>query len=220
MATKIGQKTVCIFAHPDDESFGPAGTIAKFAERGEVYLICVTNGNDKTNGRKKGLAKIRRKELVKSAEILGIKKIFFLDYKDGELKNNIYHRVSADIEKILHKLKPDNLITFELRGVSGHIDHVFCSMITTFVFQKLEFTKTLLYYAAPKQVSDGMKDYFIYFPQGYKKSEVDKVVDIKKYWDKKIKAIKAHQSQLDDAKKVLKLFNKLPKEEWFLISKK
>ena len=46
---------VCIFAHPDDEAFGPAGSIAKFASERDVYIICVTNGDadDKLTGKLK-----------------------------------------------------------------------------------------------------------------------------------------------------------------------
>ncbi|MBI2637373.1 MAG: PIG-L family deacetylase, partial [Candidatus Sungbacteria bacterium] len=49
---------VAIFAHPDDEAFGPAGTLAKLALAHDVYVICATKGEagDKTyaEGRKLG----------------------------------------------------------------------------------------------------------------------------------------------------------------------
>ena len=214
------EKLVCVFAHPDDESFGPSGTIAKFADRGEVYIICVTNGNDKTNGRIKNLSQKRKKELKKAATILGVKKVFFLGYEDGELRNDLYHEVAAKIEKILLKIKPDTLMTFELRGISGHIDHVFCSMVTSYLFQKLPFVRKLLYAVTTKDVSDNMKNYFIYFPDGYEKSEVDLVVDVSKYWSQKIQSVKAHKSQKKDVEQILAWLKSTPKEEDFLVKSK
>src|SRR5688500_16556268 len=97
---------VCIFAHPDDEAFGPAGSIAKFASERDVYIICVTNGDadDGLTGKKdyaETLGKIRRKELELSAEVLGVKKVFYLEFKDGTLSNNLYHQIADKIEEIL-----------------------------------------------------------------------------------------------------------------------
>ncbi len=218
-------KVVCIFAHPDDEAFGPAGTIAKFAENGEVHLVCVTNGNDKNNGNKK-LVIIRDKELRESSKILGVKAVYCLKYPDGGLCNNKYHEVVGKIEKILKKIKPDTLITFEPKGVSGHIDHVFCSLITSYIFRETRYIKKVLYYCMPKITSLLMKDYFIYFPPGYTKKDVDEVIDISKYWDLKIESIKAHESQKKDVERVLNLLRLgnflkfLPKEEYFLILKR
>lgn len=210
---------VCVFAHPDDESFGPSGTIAKYSAYRDVYVICATDGNTKGSVLK-NLSEIRKKELLKSAKILGVKKVFFLKYKDGDLCNNIYHEVGGKIRTIIEKIKPDTIMTFELKGVSGHIDHVFCSMVTTYLFQKLAFVKTLLYFVVPKYVSKKFKDYFIYFPQGYRKNQVDQVIDISKFQDLKIKAIKSHVSQAGDVKIVLELIKKLPKEEYFFVKKK
>ncbi|MBP9816108.1 PIG-L family deacetylase [Candidatus Woesebacteria bacterium] len=36
---------VAIFAHPDDEAFGPGGTLAKLSNEHDVYIICVTSGD-------------------------------------------------------------------------------------------------------------------------------------------------------------------------------
>ena len=37
---------LAVFAHPDDESFGPGGTLAKYAAEGvEVWLVCGTDGD-------------------------------------------------------------------------------------------------------------------------------------------------------------------------------
>jgi len=212
-------KVVCIFAHPDDEAFGPSGTIAKFADENDVYLVCVTDGNDKTNGLK-NLTKIRENELRKSSKILGVKKVFNLNYEDGELSNNKYHKLVEDIGKILRKIRPNALLTFEMRGVSGHIDHVFCSMVSSFLFKKFNFIKKIYYFAERQEVSEKMKDYFIYYPKGFKREEVDEIFDISKYWNKKIAAIKVYKSQKKDTEKILKLLKNLPPEEFFFVSEK
>lgn len=217
--TNFTERCVCVFAHPDDEAFGPSGTIAALAERGEVYLICVTNGKDRTN-KFKNLAKIREKELRKSSKLLGVKKVFYLNYEDGELSNNKYHKVAKEIELILEKIKPDTLVTFEMRGVSGHIDHIFCSMVTSYLFRKLSYVKRVMYFALLKEVSDKMEDYFIYFPQGFGEKEVDEVIDVSKFWDKKVAAIKAHKYQLKDGERVLSMLSNLPKKRIIFCPKK
>ena len=38
-----------IFAHPDDESHGPAGTLSKYAHEGvQVHYLCATRGESGT----------------------------------------------------------------------------------------------------------------------------------------------------------------------------
>ncbi len=217
---------VGIFAHPDDEAMGPGGTLALLSQTHDVYIICVTNG-DATIGdcliKNGNLGQIRQKELEKSAKILGIKKVFFLDFKDGELNNNLYHEIAAKIENVLKKLKAEIIITFEMHGLSGHLDHIAVSMITTYIVESKKLASEIWYFCHSEifnnTLKDELKDYFIYFPNGYKKSEIDNIIDIKDVWDKKIKAINCHKSQLIDVEKNLRWLNKLPKEEYFLIRK-
>lgn len=216
------KKIVGIFAHPDDEAIGPAGTLAKLAREHEVTLICVTSGeaSGKTHEEKLEVGETRRAELRKSARILGIKEVIFLGYEDGELKNNSYHDLARDIREKLEEIRPDTLMTFEWRGISGHIDHIAVSLVTTYVFHQLDFTQKLMYFCICREESELMHDYFIFFPPGYEKEDVHEVVDVSDVWSVKEKAMKAHSSQINDVEKALINSATLPKEEYFLIVEK
>lgn len=219
----MNKKTVVVVtAHPDDEAFGPSGTIAKFAKTHDVYLLCATRGEaGKDFGNHKNLAKAREQELKDSAKILGVNKIHFLGFADGTLSNSLYHELAAKIENLLKKYKPETVITFEPRGVSGHIDHITVSMVTSFVCQKLPFIKTILYHCITEEMRKGFgNDYFIHFPPGYKKNQIGKIVDVSDVWDLKIKAMFAHKSQIQDAQRILERRQKFPKKEYFLVIKK
>lgn len=215
---------VCVVAHPDDEAFGPGGTLAKFAKENDVYILCATKGEAGAQHQEKNIADIREKELLTSAKILGVKKVFFLGFKDGTLSNNLYHNLADKIKEKLDKIKPEILITFEPRGISGHIDHITVSMVTSYVFQKINYAKKLLYFCRPdwqnKKMGAFLKNYFVYFPRGYKRSEIDLVIDTSSVWDIKLKAMRAHQSQIQDVNRIVASQHLIPKKEYFLVWKK
>lgn len=211
---------VGIFAHPDDEALGPSGTLALLAKEYEVYLICATNGDAASGNPDPELGKKRQKELESSAKSLGVKKVFFLDYGDGTLCNNLYHDAAVSIEKILAPIKPDTIITIEPRGGSGHIDHIFISMVSSFVFEKLLYIQEIWYFCFSEKFRSLINHYFIYFPPGYKEAEIDKTVDVTSVWEIKKDAMMQHQSQIKDVLKVIERENKLPKEEYFLVRKR
>lgn len=211
---------VCVFAHPDDEAFGPGGTIVKLSKKYNVYLLCATKGEEGLNATGRGsISKIRQNELLKSAKILGIKKVYFLGFKDGDLSNNLYHKLASKIQKKLQELKPEIVITYEPHGVSGHIDHIVVSMVTMFVVQKLKFVREVWQVCRLEIQTKKRKDYFIYFPAGYKKSQIQKVINIKDVWEKKLEAMREHKSQFKDFKRIVKWIKKFPLEEYFLVKK-
>ena len=77
------------YAHPDDESFGLGGLIAKYVSEGvEVYLICATNGDVGTvsaehlNGFS-SVAELRLSDLDCAAEVLGLTQVFKFGYCDS-----------------------------------------------------------------------------------------------------------------------------------------
>ncbi|HVZ67306.1 MAG TPA: PIG-L deacetylase family protein [Patescibacteria group bacterium] len=214
---------VGIFAHPDDEAFGPSGTIHKLAKEYDFYLLTATKGEIGKSSVKgeKPLHEIRADELRESAKILGVKKVFFLGFKDGTLSNSLYHKLAAKIEKILDDLKPELIITSNPNGGSGHIDHITVSMVSSFVFHRKPFIKKIMYSAITEEARARMGDeYFIYRPPGYKLSEIDEIIDVADVWETKLKAMQAHKSQKHDYENIIKSREGLPKKEYFQVKKK
>jgi len=215
---------VAIFAHPDDEAFGPGGTLAQLALTNDVYLITATGGEAGQCSLEepiKNLSSVRKKELLTSAKILGIKKVFFLGFEDGTLSNNLYHRLAQEIENIIKPLTPDTLLTFEPHGVSGHIDHITISLVTTYLHTRKNYGKELWFYCISKNARKREPDdYFIYFPEGYSSQEIDITMNVKDVWQTRVAAIHAHASQKHDGETILKALENLPKEEYFLLHKK
>ena len=202
---------VAVFAHPDDEAFGPGGSLIHFAKTHDIYLLCATSGN----------LPVRRRELLKSAQVLGIKKVDFLNFTDGGLCNNNYHDLAEAIEKKLRFYRPETVLTFEPQGISGHLDHVAVSLVTTFVVKKLKFVKHLLYFCelklTMKLLQKNFGEYFVYVPPGYSPGEIDLVINTEAYWQTRLKAMAAHQSQRGDSNRIVKTLTVLPKREHFLI---
>jgi LmbE family N-acetylglucosaminyl deacetylase len=216
------KKILAIFAHPDDEAFGPSGTIALLSQTHEISIIIVTSGESGKCALSEidELKDIRHEEMKLSAKILGVKNIYFLGYKDGQLSNSLYHTIAQDLEKYIKKLKPDTLLTFEHRGFVGHIDHVAVTLISSYVFEKISSLKRMMYFCMSEESRALQDPYFIYIPPGYKKSEINEIYDVSEVWDRKLASMKAHESQTHDYERFTKVLEQLPKEEYFLIKNK
>src|SRR5262245_26565435 len=87
---KTNLKLLCVFAHPDDESLGNGGMLAKYAAEGiETYLVVATRGERGWSGNEEeypGLevfGKQREAEVLAAANVLGLRRVEFLDYLDG-----------------------------------------------------------------------------------------------------------------------------------------
>ncbi|MEK9143193.1 MAG: PIG-L deacetylase family protein [Patescibacteria group bacterium] len=210
---------LCVIAHPDDEAFGPSGTLALLSKKHNIHIVCVTDGASDVRFHPMGeqLAAIRSKELQQSAEIIGAKSVHFLGYKDGSLCNNLYHKIAQKIDDLCESLNIRLLLTIEPRGISGHLDHVAVSMMTTFVYEKRLSIEATWYYCITKEVRSSIPTYFIHFPDGYDRKDIDLVVDISPVLDQKIAAIKCHASQTKDVDRILSRMPNFPPEECFLV---
>src|SRR5512136_1653190 len=113
---------LAIFAHPDDESFGAGGTLAKYAAEGtRVALICATRGEAGIEGMSPEEAgQVREQELRTAAATLGLAEVRFLGYGDGELAQADPERVVAQLVSAMRDIRPHVVITFGPDGISGH----------------------------------------------------------------------------------------------------
>ena len=150
------QKRLLIsLAHPDDESFGLGGLIAKYVAEGvEVYYLCATNGEVGTvmtehMNSYNSVAELRLAELACASQILGFKEVFTLNYKDSGMMNtesnldpaSLWYNWNHQTESVLHKvvnivrqIRPQVIITFNRYGGYGHPDHIAIQQATTKAF--------------------------------------------------------------------------------------
>ena len=97
------------------------------------------------------------------------------------------------------------------------MDHIAVASATTQAFKKSKSPKQLVYYTIPKAKSNLMGSYFIHFPDGKEKNQIDLIVDVSHVWNQKVTAMKQHKSQMHDVKRILLQSLLFPKEEWFTV---
>jgi LmbE family N-acetylglucosaminyl deacetylase len=150
------QTVLAVLAHPDDESFGLGGTLALYARKGcDVYLVCATRGEVGTVDPEhlrgfESVAEVREAELRCAAEHLGLKQVFFLDYRDSGMPgmdanrhpeaqiNHSVAEVAGRVVKYIRELKPDVVLTFDPIGGYRHPDHIHIHKATVLAFEKAD----------------------------------------------------------------------------------
>jgi LmbE family N-acetylglucosaminyl deacetylase len=131
-------RLACVLAHPDDESLGAGGTLAKYASEGvETYLVTATRGERGRFGEgaerpsDEVVGATREAELRAAAKTLGLREVTVLGYPDGAVDSVDPVAAQEAIAEHLHRVKPDVVITFGPEGAYGHPDHIAISQLTT-----------------------------------------------------------------------------------------
>src|SRR5580765_5358818 len=116
-------RLMAVLAHPDDESLGIGGTLAKYASEGvETYLVTATRGERGRFGESgekpppEVVGRVREAELREAARVLGVREVNFLDYYDGDLDQVNVAEAIARIVDHLRRVKPHVVITFGPEG--------------------------------------------------------------------------------------------------------
>jgi LmbE family N-acetylglucosaminyl deacetylase len=134
-------KLLAVLAHPDDESMGVGGVIAKYAAEGvEVSLVVATRGqrgrfhghpqDDSRHPGADALALIREQELEAAAAVLGIHEVILLEYEDQLLDKADPSDAIGLIAHHIRRLRPQVVVTFGPDGTYGHPDHIAISQLT------------------------------------------------------------------------------------------
>jgi LmbE family N-acetylglucosaminyl deacetylase len=200
----VPRRAMSIHAHPDDQDFTVAGTLAIWAAAGcEIITVIITDGSAGSNDPahaadyKPTLASLREAEQRAANALLGIKETIFLGQPDGELEATVLLR--REVTRLIRRYKPEVVITGDPQAVfygNGYINHP----------DHRAAAQLALYAAFP---SAGSRLLFAdLLEAGYEPHNVKRVyihgsekpdtwVDIAKTLDTKIAALKQHVSQVD-----------------------
>lgn len=143
---------LCVYAHPDDESFMSGGLLKLLSDAGkQVILLTLTKGEASRERARLGLTipqmqALRAKELQNACRLLGITQIELHALPDKGLTENASYPV---VKKAVQKYRPTDLLTFAPHGVTSHDDHQCASAVTTKVFAQSPFVRRLWYGTLP-----------------------------------------------------------------------
>ena len=140
--TLTGEKLslLAVFAHPEDESFGPAGTLAKYASEGvQVSLVTATRASAPTPNE---IARLQPEDMLIGARdrlcscrTSGVRRACFFDYRPGQL-NHLDPLVLEDqLVRLIREIQPQVIITFGPHGLAGDSDHSIINQVTTQAFR-------------------------------------------------------------------------------------
>jgi LmbE family N-acetylglucosaminyl deacetylase len=134
-------RLMAVLAHPDDESLGIGGALARYAAEGvETYLVTATRGergrffSNENRPSDSEVGRVREAELRAAARELGVRELTLLGYLDGELARADAADAVRRIVDELRRIRPQVVVTFDPFGAYGHPDHVaICQLATAAV---------------------------------------------------------------------------------------
>ncbi len=149
--TGVQYRLLTVLAHPDDESFGMGGTLARYADEGvDVHIAIATDGvaGSVAGGYEhtlKELAAVRRRELEAAVNVLG-GTLHMLGYRDSgyigdpanqhpeAFINSDFEEAVGRVVALIRRIRPQVVVTHDETGGYYHPDHIHCWKITTAAF--------------------------------------------------------------------------------------
>lgn len=182
---------VVIYPHPDDESFGAAGTISKFREAGvPVTYLCGTLGEMGRNmgspffANRETLPEIRKQELQDACKVLDMN-LEMLGYRDKTIEFEPRDEMAERFKKYIEELEATLVITF-YPGYAVHPDHNAMGAAAFEAVRRIDSEKRPALWATA--FSNDRDE---------KLGKPNVVIDLIDSFDKKLDAIKAHRSQAE-----------------------
>ena len=192
-----------VYAHPDDESFGPAALLARYARAGSaVYGLFATRGEHGQSSVQPApapdeLARLREMDLRDATDAIGFRAIAFLDYEDGTLAQVAAERLERQVLDAIRRWTPQVLLTFGPAGITRHPDHlaIHRAVVASFHRARAEALDLReLYYDAmpPAQAAEmGIAD----DPDG----RPNTFIDVQETAPVKLAALRLHARHIQDA---------------------
>jgi LmbE family N-acetylglucosaminyl deacetylase len=214
------RRVACVFAHPDDDTFGVGGSLALHSDDElELTVILATSGEagriaDASLASRETLASIREAEDLASWRALGLEPdVRFLRHHDGGLSRMPREQLATEVREMLGAAAPEVVVTFGPDGITGHEDHVAIGDVATEAFGALRTSASgsaysrLLHCAIPQSELDRLNELLRerglepmdptqpFVPRGTPDVEIGMRVDVASTFERKVEAIRCHKTQ-------------------------
>ncbi len=196
------ERVLVVTAHPDDVDFGAAGTIGRWTAAGAEVVYCIVTDGDAggfdPDVPRTDIPGIRRGEQTAAAQSLGVDELHFLGYPDGRLEVTLELR--RDISRVIRHVRPRRvLVQSPVRTLDSiyrnHPDHIAAgeaACCAVYPDARNPFT-------FPELLTEGFEAWSAeelwIMGSG---PEADTFVDITDTFDRKLKALRCHVSQMTD----------------------
>jgi N-acetylglucosamine malate deacetylase 2 len=190
---------LAVFAHPDDETFRPGGTLALLARGGvRVQVFTATRGEAGSCGAPplcppEELPGRREHELECACAALGIQPPHLLDYRDGHLAEADAEALVALILAAIRATGAQALLSFGQDGLSGHPDHIAIGRCAAEAYRRAEDVAALYTVAVPVSMAEALD---LSQVRPVPDAAIALAVDVSAAWEAKLTAMRCHATQL------------------------
>jgi LmbE family N-acetylglucosaminyl deacetylase len=226
-----------IGAHPDDEVLLAGGTLAACADAGlPTAVVCLTRGEhgpiaDPTLATRASLGRVRVAELRAACAELGVGWVKCYRRQDGNLPWSDGAAIARQLAAVLQARRPDAVVTFGEDGLYHHPDHVATYELTVRAARRLSsppavyrsvWPSALMRKLAVELRRRGLPDdLWELDPEAFGTQDLDGsfAIDVRPFADRKLRALRAHRTQLSERHAFAALDSKLANRylgtEWF-----
>ena len=183
------KKVLIIVSHPDDEILGCGGTIAYHKNKNDkVKILFLSDGVTSRDNFKKKEIKKREESAKNACSVLGVKDLEFNSYPDNMFDSIPLINIVKTIENTISKFKPNIIYTHSSSDLN--IDHQITHRATMTACRPISCIHLTEIYSfevlSSTEWSISNKDVF----------KPNHFVDISKFLNLKIKAIKKYANEL------------------------
>jgi LmbE family N-acetylglucosaminyl deacetylase len=199
-----------IFAHPDDEAFGPVATLLKEVQAGtELHLIVLTAGENGTNpDNLPNLGEVRLQEWHAAGELIGATSLHHLGYIDGALNNADHLEIASRLDEIVQQTVSGRegvdieFMSLDLNGYTGHIDHIVAARSACLAFYRLREQglpmRRIRLACLPRDQVPAVNTDFVFMQPGFSPDMIDETIDGSEFIDRIHEIMQKHYTQRND----------------------